>query len=42
LQRWLEDAKGAAIEDAALTANALAALGGDRHAEALQLLRDLV
>jgi hypothetical protein len=39
LQRWLDETPGATIDDALLIAGALAALGGDRHAQALSTLR---
>jgi hypothetical protein len=39
LQRWLEETDAPTIEDAALTATGLAALGGPRHAEALLMLK---
>jgi hypothetical protein len=38
---WLEEADSVTIEAAALAAGALAALGGQSHAAALELLRRL-
>ena len=42
LQRWLEETSGPTIDDAAMTAGALAALGGKRHLEALATLRSIL
>lgn len=39
LQRWLDETVGATVEEAAMIAAALAALGGPGHAEALLSLR---
>ena len=42
LERWLGEAKPPTIEDAAMVAGCLAALGGDAHEIALWSLRELL
>jgi hypothetical protein len=41
LQRWLEERPAPLIDEAAMVAGSLAALGGPLHAEALAALRRL-
>lgn len=41
LQRWLEASADATLEDAALAASLLRALGGRHHGQALSTLRDM-
>jgi hypothetical protein len=41
LLRYLEAVEDATVDDAALTASLLQALGGRRHAQALAMLRDM-
>ncbi len=42
LTRWLSETRGPTIDDAVMVAGCLAALGGERHDQALSILRDLV
>jgi hypothetical protein len=41
LRRWLEESPRVTIDDAAMTAGLLAALGGTEHGVALTALRDI-
>jgi hypothetical protein len=41
LQRWLEESKAPTVEDAVMVVCCLAALGGERHAEAVNSRRAL-
>jgi hypothetical protein len=42
LERWLTESKAPMIDEAAMVASALAALGGPAHEQALRPLRDMI